>query len=135
MPTTIDVSPLEIVKTVKRGETYEETLTVRNVSDERYAFRVDAEEAYRSWVDSDPNLFAINAQEQRAITLELRPPQQAKIGVHRFKTKVINDDKKDDQAEVDVALKVPIPAYWWLIIAAVIVIIVLVIVVLSSSPG
>jgi hypothetical protein len=135
MPTTIDVSPLEIVKTVKRGEEYEETLNVRNVGDERYSYRVDTEEAYRSWVDPDPNLFAINAQDQRAITLQLRPPQQAGIGVHRFKTEVINDDKEDDRAEIDLALKVPIPIIWWVVIAVVIIIIVLVIVLMTQSPG
>ena len=126
-PTTIEVSPSKIVKTVKRGETYAEPLTVRNTGEERSSFDVKADGEYRSWVDPDPNLFAINAQDEREITLELRPPHGAKIGTHRFKTRVTNAEQEDDQAEVDMALRIPLPAIWWVVIAVVIIIILIII--------
>ena len=126
-PTTVEVSPSEITRNVKPGEMYAETVTVRNLDKERSSFLVKAEGEYRSWVDPDPNLFAIDGEEERVVTLELRPPRGAKIGVHRFKTRVINDDKEDDQAEVDVTLKVP---FDWRIIIAIVVIVIIVLVVL-----
>lgn len=127
MSTTIEVNPLEIKKSVKPGQQYEETLTVHNVSDERYSYHVQPAEAYRAWVDPDPNLFAINAQEAREVTLELRPPGDAKIGRHNFKIEVANEDLEDDTTEVDVTLQVPVPVYWWVIIAVVVIIVVLLI--------
>lgn len=116
MSTTINVSPLEIKRSVERGKQYEEALTVGNVGEERYTYRIQPEEGYRDWVDPDPDLFAINAQEDRVITLNLQPPDDAKMGVHRFSIAVINDDVEDDQAQVDVALRVPIPVLWWVIL-------------------
>lgn len=133
-PTTVEVSPSEISKTVTRGETYTESLTVRNVGEERSSFDVKADGEYRKWVDPDPNLFAINAQGEREITLELRPPKGAKIGVHRFKTRVTNAEQEDDQAEVDMALRIPLPFIWWVVIAAVIVIIIIALIILFM-PG
>ena len=120
MATTISVDPVEIRRSVERGKQYEETLTVGNVSDERYTYRIEPEAGYNEWVDPDPDLFAINAHEDRAITLNLQPPDDAKIGVHRFRLEVVNDDVEEDQARVYLALGVPIPLWWWVILAAVI---------------
>jgi hypothetical protein len=132
-PTTIEIDPSEISKTVKRGEMYAEPLIVRNTGEERSSFEVKAEGEYRRWVDPDPNLFAINAQDEREITLELRPPKGAKIGVHRFKTRVTNSEQEDDQAEVDMALRIPLPPIWWVLIAIVIIIIIVAIALLLKS--
>ncbi|MGD9147810.1 MAG: hypothetical protein PVI80_19750 [Anaerolineae bacterium] len=135
-PTTIEVSPSKIVKTVKRGETYAEPLTVRNTGEERSSFDVKADGEYRSWVDPDPNLFGINAQDEREITLELRPPQGAKIGTHRFKTRVTNAEQEDDQAEVDMALRIPMSLIGWILLAIfVLIVILLVVIALILLPG
>jgi hypothetical protein len=127
MSTTIEVSPLEITKSVEPGKQYEETLTVRNVGDERYAYQARLEETYRAWVDPDPDHFAINAHEFREVALRLEPPHDAKIGLHEFKIIVVNDDNDDDRAAVDVVLKVPIPILWWIIAGVVVVLILLVV--------
>jgi hypothetical protein len=132
MSTTIEVNPLEIKKSVKPGQQYEETLTVHNISDERYSYHVRPAEAYRAWVDPDPNLFAINAHEAREITLELRPPGGARPGLHNFKIEVVNEARSDDTTEVDVTLKVPVPWYWWVIIAIVIILLLALIVYLGQ---
>lgn len=125
MSTTIEVTPLEITKSVEPGKRYEETLTVRNVGDERYSYRVRLEEAYRGWVDPDPDHFAINAHQFREVALRLHPSHDAKIGTHEFKIIVVNDDNDDDRANVAVALKVPIPILWWIIAGVVVVLILL----------
>jgi hypothetical protein len=121
MATTITIDPAEIRRRVERGKQYEETLTVSNVSDERYTYRVEPDAEYQDWIDSDPDLFAINAHEERAIALNLQPPDNAKIGVHRFRVEVANDDAEDDLERVYLVLGVPIPLLWWVILAAVIV--------------
>ena len=129
MATTISIDPVEIRRRVERGKQYEETLTVGNVSDVRYTYRIEPEAGYNEWVDPDPDLFAINAQEDRAITLNLQPPDDAKIGVHRFRVEVVNDDVEDDQARVYLALGVPIPLRWWVILVAIIVLLLAILIV------
>ena len=133
MATTISVDPVDIRRSIERGKQCEETLTVSNVSDDRYTYRIEPEAGYQDWVDADPDLFAINAQEDRAITLNLQPPGDAKIGVHRFRVEVVNDDVEDDQARVYLALGVPIPLWWWVILAAVIVILLTILIVWARS--
>jgi hypothetical protein len=132
MTTTINASPTQIKRTVQPGGQYEETLTVGNTSQERYNYRIRTQEEYGTWVDPNPDLFAINAQEERAIALSLQPPETAKIGVHRFDITVLNDDVQEDQARIDVALLVPIPLWWWVVIA--IIVVLLIIVILRSLP-
>jgi hypothetical protein len=117
---------------VQPGKQYEEALTVGNTSQELRSYHIQTQkehqEEYGAWVDPKPDLFAINAQEERAIALNLLPPVDAKIGVHRFGIVVQNDAVEDDQARIDVALLVPIPFWWWVIIAIIVVLLIIVIV-------
>jgi hypothetical protein len=124
MSTTINVRPTEIKRSVERGKPYLETLTVGNTSQERYTYRIQPQEGFGDWVEADPNLFAINAQGERAVSLSLQVPESEKIGVHRFGVMVLNDEVEEDQARIDVALGVPIPTVWWVILAVVIVVLV-----------
>jgi len=128
MATTINVSPTAIKRAVEQGKQYEETLTIGNTSQQRYTYRIQTQEKYSAWVDPNPDLFAINPQEERAVTLSLQPPEKAKIGVHRFGITVLNDDVEEDQARIDVALAVPIPFWWWVIFAVIVVLLILAIV-------
>lgn len=130
---TTEVSPKEITKSVERGKEYEETLTVRNVGDERTSYDVRPDEIYRAWVDPDPNHFAINASESRDIILQLRVPNDARRGTNEFNISVVNDDNPDDTAEIHVALRVPIPALWWILITILLLLLVLIIVALLSQ--
>jgi hypothetical protein len=134
MATTINVSPTEIRRSVERGKQYEETLTVGNVSQERYTYRIQTQKEYRAWVDPNPDLFAINAQEERAVKLGFQPPESAKIGVHRFGITVLNDDVEDEQAQVDIALAVPIPPLWWAILVVVIAVLLTLLIMWTRMP-
>jgi len=128
MSPNIDLHPLEIKKSVEPGERYVETLKVRNVGEDRYAYEVRAERAYRAWVDPDPERFAINARDDLDVTLKLLPPRDAKIGLHLFQIVVTNDEDEADTAHVDVALRVPIPALWWATATALVLLVILLIV-------
>lgn len=128
MSTTVEVSPTEIKRPVKPGQQLEETLTVRNLSDDRSAYQVRAGEAlYRNWVDPDPEHFAIEAHDDRAVVLNLLPPRGAKSGLHQFQVLVVNDDDEADRAAVDVELRVPIPPWLWIVLAGIVVAIILLI--------
>ena len=113
MPVTIELRPSAIRRSVRPGERYTETLVLRNVGDDRFGYEISAEPTYRAWVDPDPERFAINAGDDRSVTLNLLPPGNAKIGLHQFRVNVVNDDDAADTAAVDVALRVPIPVLWW----------------------
>jgi hypothetical protein len=132
---TTEVSPLKIDKSVERGKEYQETLTVRNIGDERTSYAARPDAAYRAWVDPDPELFAINAHESRNILLKLAVPNDAKRGRHEFNVTVANDDNPDDKTEIDVALRVRIPPLWWILIVTLLLVLVLIIIALLGAPG
>ncbi|MCL4298017.1 MAG: hypothetical protein KJ077_19900 [Anaerolineae bacterium] len=131
MPTTIEVVPQKIAKSVKPDVYDEEALTIRNVGDKIYAYMVECQtncQTYQAWhFDPSPDLFAINAHEIREVKLKLTPPRNAKIGVHRFSLVVANDENPDDRVEVNLALKVSIPASWWITLGIVIVVLLLIV--------
>lgn len=128
MATTLKVEPLEIKMSVEPGKLYEESLIVENVGSQRYSYLVDCrQEDCHAWANPTPELVAINAQASYKVVLKLTPPLNAKIGWHKFLIVVANDENPDDSAEVNLALKVPIPAYWWVIFWIVVFVVLLVV--------
>ena len=112
MPSSIEVSPLEIRRKIQQGEEYEEALTIRNTSEERSSYSIRAEDGFQEWVEVEPELFSINPQDARAIALVLKT-DNAKMGANKFVINVVHEGSEDVTAEVKVTLIRPRLGLLW----------------------
>lgn len=102
----VGVTPGNLTFSVQAGSSDTESLFVINTGTEVSNYRVYVDEYYADWFDISPDNFSLGANENKEVTLKLKPPISTKGGFE-FKVYTVSSSPSSDFS-VGSGIKVPV---------------------------